>query len=97
MGVIGDEASRKFEATLVPEYDIDEHDIRPKRRGLSQRVRTRRRDARNSQSFSLEECPSRPQEAWIVVDDQAADSHPPSVAGISSRRIAASRNQEGSR
>jgi hypothetical protein len=63
MGVIGDEAPREFEAALVPEYEIDEHDIRPKRRGLSQRVRTRRRDARNSQSFSLKERSSRPQEA----------------------------------
>ena len=96
MGVIGDEAPREFEATLVPECDVDEHDIRPKRRSLSQRVRTRRRDPRNREPFSLEERSSRPQEASIVVDDQTADGHPASVAGISSRRIAASRNQESS-
>ena len=73
MGVIGHEALRKLEAALVPERDIDEHDIRLKRRGLSQRIRTRRRDPRNRQSFSLEESSSRPQEAWIVVDDKTAD------------------------
>ena len=75
MGLIGNEALRELEATLVPKHDIDEHDIRPKRLGLSQRVRTRRRDARNRQSFSLKECSSRPQEASIVVDDQATNGH----------------------
>ena len=47
MGVIVDEAPSELEAALVPECYIDEHDIRPKRRSLSQRVRTRRRDPRN--------------------------------------------------
>ena len=69
MGVIGHEAPRKLEAALVPERDINEHDIRPKRRSLAQRVRTRRRDTRNREPFSLEERSSRPQEASIVVND----------------------------
>jgi hypothetical protein len=69
MGVIGNEAPRELEAALVPECYINEHDIRPNRRSLSQRVRTRRRDPRNRESFSLEERSSRPQEASIVVDD----------------------------
>ena len=69
MGVIGGEAPRELEAALVAECDINEHDIRPKRRNLVQRFRTRRREPRNRESFSLEEHSSRPQEAPIVVDD----------------------------
>ena len=69
MGVIGNEAPREFEATLVPECDINEHDIRPKRPDLSQRIRARRRNPRNRESFSHEERSSRTQEASIVVDD----------------------------
>ena len=81
MVVIVDEAPSELEAAFVPECYVNEHHIRPKRRSLSQRVRTRRRDPRNPKSFSLEEGSSREQEASIVVDDQAADGHPKSVAG----------------
>ena len=69
MGVIGNEAPRELESALVTECHVDEHDIRPKRRGLAERVRTRRRDPRNREPFSLEERSSRPQEASIVVND----------------------------
>jgi hypothetical protein len=42
--MIRNEAPRELEAALVAECYIDEHDIRPKRGSLAQRVRTRRRD-----------------------------------------------------
>lgn len=93
MAVIG-EALCELKATLVAECDIDEHNIRPKRRRSSQCLRTRRHNPRNRESFSLEECSSRLQEAAIVIDDQTPDGHPISVAASSRRRIAASRNSK---
>lgn len=69
MGVVGNETPRELEAALIPECHINEHDIRAKRRSLSQRIRNRRRDPGNRESFPLEERSSRPQEASIVVDD----------------------------
>jgi hypothetical protein len=89
--VIGDEVPRELEAALVPERDIDEHDIRPKRLGLSQRVCACRGHARDRQALSFEQRSGCLQEASIVVDDQTPDGHPISVAETSSRRIAASR------
>ena len=93
--MISVETPREFETALLTEGNVDEHDIRQESRGLSQRLRTRRRDPRNIQPFSLEQRFGRPQEASIVIDDETADRHPPSVAAISSQRIAASRNSAG--
>ena len=83
MSVIGDKVARELEATLLPERYVDEHNIGPKRLSLSLRLRARRCYSRNCHSFALEERPSRPEEASIVVDDQAAEGHRTSVAGVS--------------
>jgi hypothetical protein len=91
-----DEALRKYETALFSERDVDEGDVRPQSLGLPKPLGDRRGDAGDGQTLSLEEHARSQEEGVVVIDDQATDRHPISVASTASDRITASGNSKSS-
>src|SRR5215210_6101785 len=85
-----DKPPRELEPVILTERHVDEHEIGPQRLGLPKRARTRRGDPHDRQTLALEQPTGTVEKDSIVVDDQAAKGHRPSVAESSPGRIGAS-------
>jgi len=81
----------EVEPALLPEPDIDEDDVGPKRPNLPERLGRILRHAEDRHALSLQQNARRIEEGLVVVDEHALQGHQIMVSGAGRGRLAANR------